>query len=106
MTLLHGRCMGWSKRVLLCGRHMGCKFDDSCVLICGINFKAGYFYMRKMNRVFVLLHFTWSGFDAYNVAAWAMHGGVAGPSGFYRVAYIWDTRLMTVVYSRKSSQCS
>jgi hypothetical protein len=22
------------------------------------------------------------------------------------VAYIWDTRLMTVVYSRKSSQCS
>ena len=33
----------WSKQVLPCGRHMGCKFDDSCVMICGINFKAGYF---------------------------------------------------------------
>jgi hypothetical protein len=46
-------------------------------------------YTTKMNNVFALMHFMWSGY-----LAWVMHGLVqAGPS----VAVLWDASLMTAV---------
>ncbi|KAJ6976248.1 hypothetical protein NC653_031940 [Populus alba x Populus x berolinensis] len=49
-----------------------------------------------MNSVFVLMHFTWFGYDA---AAWVMHGLVQAGSS---VVDVWDASLMKVVYFKAS----
>ena len=46
-------------------------------------------YMTKMNSVFALMHFLWSGY-----VAWVMHGLVQAGSS---VAVLWDASLVTAV---------
>jgi hypothetical protein len=62
-------------------------FNFRCWLVAG----NGCMYMTKMNNVFALMHFMWSG---YVVAAWLMHGLVQAGSS---VAVLWDASLMTAV---------